>query len=212
MIFLNYYRFLTKEEATMKKYIILSIMSALLGVGLLFVASELTGIHSSAQKADDPKMPEVVILAKDAKLGQVTFNHIKHNGGAYAVEKGTPIACITCHHTGRPAAEIAKFPPLKTAWPADRTTTLTADLFAKDPKGAGVAACRDCHARAEQKPKLLDAIPQIKHEKDAAPVTMNNMQAFHRACTVCHADVKKTVPASTGPTQMQCTVCHKKTA
>lgn len=188
------------------------IVTVFLAIGLIVILSEMTGTPSLAQQTEDPKMPEVVILGKDAKLGQVTFNHVKHNGGAYTITPGTPIACVSCHHTARPASEAAKFPPLKTAWPADRTSILTAELFAKDPKGAGVAACRDCHARADQKPKLLDKIPEIKHEASAALVTMTNMQAFHRTCVGCHTEVKKTVPASKGPTQMQCAMCHKKTA
>jgi cytochrome c553 len=69
---------------------------------------------------------------------------------------------------GQPAAEVQKHPPLKTSWPADRTTTLTGELFAKGPAAAGVAACRNCHARAGEVPKLLSAIPEIKHESSTA--------------------------------------------
>jgi len=196
----------------MKKHTVLSIAAVLLAVGFVISAGDFTATPSLAQQTEDPKMPEVVILGKDAKLGQVTFNHVKHNGGAYNITPGTTIACISCHHTARPAAEVAKFPPLKTSWPADRTTILTAELFAKDPKGAGVAACRDCHARTDQKPKLLDKIPEIKHEASTALMTMTNMQAFHRTCVGCHTEVKKTLLASKGPTQMQCAMCHKKTA
>lgn len=165
-----------------------------------------------AQKADEQKMPEVIVLGKDAKLGQVTFSHAKHNGGTYSITPGSPIACISCHHTAQPASEIAKHAPLKTAWPADRATSLTAELFAKDAKAAGVAACRECHARTGEKPKLLDAIPEIKHEGSPALITMNNMTAFHRTCAGCHGEVRKTVPTSKGPIQTQCTMCHKKTA
>ena len=181
-------------------------IAAALAVSLLYIAG-----LSSAQTQDVQKMPEVVTLGKDAKLGQVTFNHIKHNGGAYTITPGTPIACVSCHHTAQPPEEAAKHPPLKTVWPADRTTTLTADLFQKDPKAAGVAACRDCHAREGQKPKLVDKIPEIKHEASAALISMTNMQAFHRTCAGCHAEVRKTTPAAKGPIQMQCLMCHKKT-
>ncbi|MBP7416751.1 MAG: cytochrome c3 family protein [Pyrinomonadaceae bacterium] len=165
-----------------------------------------------AQKADEQKMPEVIVLGKDAKLGQVTFSHAKHNGGTYSITPGSPIACTSCHHTAQPAAEIAKHAPLKTAWPADRATSLTAELFAKDAKAAGVAGCRECHARTGEKPKLLDAIPEIKHEGSPALIAMNNMNAFHRTCAGCHGEVRKTVPTSKGPIQTQCTMCHKKTA
>ncbi len=209
----------------MKRTMMLLSVGVFLAAALVLVSSDLLGPSSFAQTKDEPpakvepqtkdeqKMPEVVILGKDAKLGQVTFNHVKHNGGAYTINPGGgPIACISCHHTARPAEEIAKFPPLKTAWPADRTTTLTAELFAKDPKAAGVAACRDCHARTGERPKLINAIPEIKHEGSTALISMTNMQAFHRTCAGCHGEVKKTVPNSKGPVQAQCMMCHKKTA
>ena len=196
----------------MKKRIILSILAVFLAGASVLIGLDLMVTPSSAQQTETPKMPDVVTLAKDAKLGQVAFNHVKHNGGTYTITAGTPIACISCHHTARPAADIAKYPPLKTAWPADRTTTLTAELFTKDPKAAGVASCRDCHARTDMKPKLLDKIPEIKHEGSTAIMTMTNMQAFHRTCAGCHTEVKKTMPASKAPTQTQCTMCHKKTA
>jgi hypothetical protein len=180
------------------------------GIGLL--VGDRLGTRTYAQQAEDPKMPEVVMLGKDAKLGQITFNHVKHNGGTYNITPGTTIACISCHHTARPAAEVAKFPPLKTAWPTDRTTILTAELFKSDPKGAGVASCRDCHARTGEKPKLLGTIPEIKHEGSPVLISVTNMQAFHRTCVGCHTEVRKTLPLSKGPTQMQCTMCHKKAA
>jgi len=161
--------------------------------------------------AQPQMMPEVITLGKDAKLGQVTFNHVKHNSGAYNITPGQAIACVSCHHTAQPSAEAAKHPPLATAWPADRTTMLTKELWDKDQKTAGVASCGDCHARDGMTPKLIPAIPQIKHESTTALITLNNQQAFHRSCTGCHAEVKKANVASKAPTAMQCTVCHKKT-
>ena len=161
-------------------------------------------------QAQTQTMPEVVILGKDSKLGQITFNHLKHNGGAYSIDGTGPIACIECHHTAQPAAELIKHPPLKTAWPADRTTTLTADLFNKGASAAGVAACRDCHAQAGQKPKLIPTIPEIKHESSAAMISLTNQQALHRNCAGCHTEVKKQRPELKAPTAVQCTQCHKK--
>ncbi|MBK9769062.1 MAG: cytochrome c3 family protein [Chloracidobacterium sp.] len=196
----------------MKKNSILTIIAVVLAGGFVFVVSGLTGSRISAQKADPKPMPDVITLAKEAKLGQVTFDHKKHTGGTYTIDQSGAIACIACHHTARPAADIVKFPPLKTAWPADRTTTLTAELYAKDPAGAGANACRDCHARTGDKPKLLYAIPEVKHEGSAAVISLNNQQAYHRTCAGCHTEVKKTVPTTKGPTTTQCTMCHKKSA
>jgi len=194
----------------MKKSALLLGGVLLLAAGMASVVGDSSG-RASAQETEQ-KMPEVVILGKDAKLGQVTFNHVKHNGGAYNITPGTPIACISCHHTAQPAAEVAKHPPLKTSWPTDRATSLTAELFAKGAREAGVAACRECHARTGEKPKLLPAIPEIKHEGSPALISLNNMQALHRTCAGCHTEVKKTIPTSKAPTANQCTVCHKKTA
>lgn len=161
-------------------------------------------------QGDGKKQPDVIKLSAEAKLGAVTFNHTAHTT-KYLVG-GAPIACVECHHTAQPAAEAAKHPPHKTVWPADRTTTLTADLFDKDANAPVVNSCRDCHARTEQKPKLLDAIPQMKVEGEAEPVTLNNQQAYHRNCGGCHDEAAKKKADSTGPTSKKCTVCHKKAA
>jgi len=187
---------------------------AILGVTILFAAigvgDGLVGVLTMAQVKQDIKMPEVIVLGKDAKLGSVTFNHVNHNGGKYSIDGTGPIACTECHHTAQPASELAKHPPLKTSWPADRTTTLTADLFAEDPAAAGVAACRNCHARAGEIPKLLPAIPEIKHEGSTAMISLINQQAFHRNCAGCHTEAVKQNKALKGPTTMQCTLCHKR--
>ncbi len=157
-------------------------------------------------------MPDVIVLAKDAKLGSVTFSHSNHNSKNYKIDGSGPIDCVECHHTAQPAEEIAKHPPLKTAWPADRKTTLTAELFAKDAAGAGVAACRSCHARTGETPKLLPKIPEVKHEGSTALITVNNQQAFHRACAGCHDAVVKAKPDSKAPGTSKCMICHKKAA
>ena len=180
------------------------------GVCAFYLSAPANGITQVS--AQTQTIPEVIVLGKDAKLGQITFNHVKHNGGTYSIDGTGPIACIECHHTAQSAAEVAKHPPLKTSWPADRTTTLTADLFKKDPAAAGVAACRSCHARAGETPKLLPAIPEIKHESSTAMISLTNQQAFHRNCAGCHTEVKKANPAMKGPTTTQCVLCHKKAA
>ena len=191
-------------------YFILAVFVFAAAAFYLFQGS--TALRSVEAQEQTQTMPEVIVLGKDAKLGQVTFNHVKHNGGTYSIDGTGPIACTECHHTAQPAAELAKHPPLKTPWPADRTTTLTADLFKKDPAAAGVAACRSCHARAGEVPKLLPTIPEIKHESSTAMISLTNQQALHRNCAGCHTEIKKSNPASKGPTATQCVLCHKKAA
>ena len=183
---------------------------------LLFFSLALVSTHSlplEASAQDAKKMPETIVLAKEAKLGGVSFNHLKH-----ATEKRSPdgtqiIACVECHHTAQPAAEAVKHPPHKTVWPADRTTTLTAELLEKDTTTT-VNVCTDCHARADAKPKLLPEIPSLKFEGAAEATVLNNQQAFHRNCAGCHDEVVKARatldPAP--PTSKKCTACHKKTA
>ena len=165
---------------------------------------------ASAQAPGQRNPPETVQLATDSKLGAVTFNHLNHITKNYNLEGTGPVACIECHHTAQPASEIAKLPPLKTAWPPDRTTTLTADLIDKDPKAAEVIACRSCHARTGATPKLMPTIPQIKYEGGTALVTLNNQQAFHRGCAGCHDEVLKSRKDAKAPATQKCVACHKK--
>lgn len=178
-------------------------------VGLVILGSSLLINTTSSQT----KMPDTIVLAKDAKLGQVSFNHLKHATEKRSPDGNSVLACVDCHHTAQPAAEAAKHPPHKTAWPADRTTTLTADLLAKDPATV-VNACTDCHARTDQKPKLLPEIPSVKFEGAADATVMNNQQAFHHSCGGCHDDAVKARPAldPAPPTSKKCTACHKKAA
>ena len=156
------------------------------------------------------KRPDVLTLGADAKLGPVSFSHTNHTTKNYNIAGTGPVACIECHHTAQPASEVAKTPPLKTAWPLDRTTTLTAELLEKDQSAVGVIACRNCHARATMKPSVWPEIPQIKHESSAAIITLTNQQAFHRNCAACHDEVAKTRPDVKAPKTVQCAACHKR--
>ena len=182
---------------------------ALTLLGMVLVLGWSSSSNTSAQEGKKP--PDVVVLAPQAKLGSVKFSHIDHITKNRSVDGTKPIACVECHHTAQPASEAAKNPLHKTVWPADRTTTLTANLFEKDPSAPAVTSCRDCHTRAEEKPKLLSAIPSIKLEGSAEPVVLNNQQAFHRNCGGCHDEIAK-ARETTAPTSKKCVACHKKTA
>ena len=182
---------------------------ALVLVSVLLAVVTSNSLEVSAQGGT--RLPEIISLGPEAKLGAIKFSHVDHVTKNRSIE-GAKIQCIECHHVAQPAAEAAKHPPLKTAWPTDRTTTLTAELFEKDPGAAEVAACRDCHARAEMKPKLLPAHPQIKLEVGTELITLTNQQAFHRNCAGCHDEIVKTSLGLTPPTSKKCTTCHKKAA
>lgn len=182
---------------------------ALALVAVFLVVNAPNGLDVSAQGGI--KLPEIINLGPEAKLGTIKFSHVDHLTKNRSIE-GAKIQCIECHHVAQPAVEAAKHPPLKTAWPPERTTTLTAELFEKDPGAAAVAACRDCHARAEMKPKLLSALPQIKLEVGTELITLTNQQAFHRNCAGCHDEIVKTSLGLNPPTSKKCTTCHKRGA
>lgn len=190
-------------------------MKVLLTLCLIILSAMFVLSGSSARfdvAAQDGKKPkDEYVLGPYAKLGGVKFSHTEHVTKNRSVDGTKPIACVECHHTAQPATEVVKHPLHKTAWPADRTTTLTADLFEKDPTAPPVTVCTDCHARAGTKPKLLPDIPKITIEGVAEPVVLDNQQAFHRNCSGCHDEVAKTGRASTGPTSKKCVACHKKT-
>ena len=186
---------------------------ATLIVSILLVAGAGT-INPDVSAQGGKKPPETIVLGKEAKLGQITFNHADHFNKNRSADGTKQIACVECHHTAQPAAEAAKKPPHKTAWPADRTTTLTAELLEKDPNAPAVNVCTDCHARTDGKPKLLPEIPQLKFEGSAEPTILTNQQAFHRNCGGCHDEVVKARPNldPPPPTSKKCVACHKKTA
>lgn len=188
---------------------IITILALSFASVMLVLSGWSSSFHVSAQEGKKP--PDVIVLAAEAKLGSVKFSHTDHITKNRSVDGTKPIACVECHHTAQPASEAAKNPLHKTVWPADRTTTLTADLFEKDPSAPPVTKCRDCHARTEEKPKVLSAVPTIKLEGSAEPVVLNNQQAFHRNCGGCHDQVAK-ARETTAPTSKKCVACHKKSA
>lgn len=190
----------------MKLVTILTILMVAVALG-----AGTSSLRFKASAQDTKKPQDTYTLAPEAKLGPVAFSHVNHTTKNRNLEGTGPSACIECHHTAQPAAEAAKHPPLKTVWPADRTATLTAELLAKDPSAVG-AVCRDCHARADAKPKLLPENPQIKFEVGTELVTLTNQQAYHRNCAGCHDEIVKTRKDVTPPTSKKCMVCHKRAA
>jgi cytochrome c553 len=189
---------------------VFTVLLLLVAWGMLILSGSSALPNASAQEGRKPK--DELVLGPYAKLGGVKFSHVEHTTKNRSVDGTKPIACVECHHTAQPAAEVVKHLPHKTAWPADRTTTLTADLLEKDPNAPPVNACTECHARAGTKPKLLPEMPKITVAGVSEPVTLDNQQALHRNCGSCHDDVAKTGRASTGPTSKKCVACHKKTA
>ena len=142
-----------------------------------------------------------------AKSLPLTFSHVNHSTKNYSIDGTQKIACIECHHTDQPASEAAKHPPLKTADPADRTSTLTAETI-KDPKTPPVRGCRDCHAQEGEKPKFGAAIPEVTYEGDTDPTVLTNEEAYHRNCNSCHDQATEKRKLTTAPTTNECLKCH----
>lgn len=185
----------------------LSLITVLVLFFLLVGVTPLAQRSKTVAQEKLAKIPDVIVLAGKAKNGPVTFNHVKHNGGEYNADG--PILCIQCHHTAQPAANLTSIPPHRTVWPSDRTTVLTAEVFAEDPKKAGVAACRDCHSRPGLKPKLLDFVPVIKDPETERETLIDNQTAFHTACDVCHFEIGFRTKGSKAPAADKCATCHK---
>ena len=156
-------------------------------------------------------LPDTIVLAEKAALGKVTFSHSNHITKNYNIEGARPVHCVECHHVEQPEVEAKKVAPHQTAYPPNRTTTLTAELLTKEPN-TKVTPCRSCHARKEEKPAVWPQIPEIKSENSTAIITLTNQQAFHRACAGCHDQVIKVRPDAKSPPTTKCTACHKKTA
>jgi cytochrome c553 len=199
-----------RKEVTMRIVITFSFLVALVILGSATSVIKSTAQDSPAAHARKPQ--DVYMLGVEAKLGSVSFSHVNHVTKNRNLAGTAPMACVECHHTAQPASDVAKHPPLKTAWPADRTTTLTLDLFEKEPTAPEMVVCQDCHSRADTKPKLLPELPQIKLEEGTALITLNNQQAFHRNCGGCHDEIVKNRKDMNPPTSKKCVACHKKAA
>ena len=192
-----------------KKVLTVSVGVIALVLTMLYVPIQST--ERLTGQAQTTTVPETIVLSEKAALGKVTFSHSSHTTKNYNIEGTRPVYCTECHHVEQPEAEAKKVPLHQTAYPANRTTTLTAELLTKEPN-TKVTACRGCHARKEEKPTVWPQIPEIKSENSTAILTLTNQQAFHRACAGCHDQVIKVRPDAKAPGTTKCTTCHKRTA
>jgi len=84
------------------------------------------------------------------------------------------------------------------------------ELFAADPTAAGVASCRDCHAQAGKKPKLMPKIPSLKDPETGKTTKLTSELAFHQRCDTCHYQILFQTPGAKAPDVTNCSTCHKK--
>ncbi len=189
------------------KTLTFSVGLIMLVVTMLYVPTQSTERLTALSQTT---LPETIVLAEKAALGKVSFSHSNHITKNYNIEGTRPVQCVECHHVEQPETDAKKMGLHQTAYPPNRTTTLTAELLSKEPN-TKVTACRNCHARKEEKPAVWPQIPEIKSENSTALITLTNQQAFHRACAGCHDQVLKVRPDAKSPATTKCMACHKKT-
>jgi len=159
---------------------------------------------------DAPKeskvQPKEVVLGKDSqsdKYGEVPFNHDNHATKMYSVDGKSVLACVECHHTDQPAAGLKV--PLKTG---ERDVALTAAvLAAADSKP--VKSCRACHLQAGDDSAPL---PTVTYPDKPAPTKLNNENAYHLNCNLCHDKAiaaRPTLKEKKVPGSNDCLPCHK---
>ena len=199
----------------MKLFIVLAAVACYICIAVGCNPSSLKS-GAGALAAFDGRVPkDDYVLSADAKkpadAPPVPFSHKNHAEKNYSIDGTKVIGCVECHHTDQPAAEAAKKPPLKTGWPADRTTTLTTDLLAKDAKAPDVISCRSCHAQEGAKPKVASAgpdIPKVTYEGDTDATELDNEEAYHRNCNTCHDLAVEARKQLKIPTSQECAKCH----
>lgn len=187
----------------MKLLIVLA--TAGLYLTLLFAGSPASTIAVSPQEQASKVQPKDVTLDKDSqsdKYGEVAFSHTNHATKNYSVDGKSTIACIECHHTDQPKANLK--PPLVTS---ERDVVLTAAVL-DDPKSTPVKTCRACHLQAGDDSKPT---PSVTYPGKTAPVKLTNELAYHTNCNTCHdaaikarADLKGKIPGTN-----DCAKCHK---
>lgn len=188
-------------------------MKLLLIAILACIALVVAGSNSPLSFAQTPEkesktQPKEVVLDKDSqsdKYGDVAFNHETHSTKPYSPDGKSVPTCAECHHTDQPAADLK--PPLKTS---GRTVVLTtASLAAADAKP--VKTCRACHLQAGDDSAEM---PTVTYPDKPVPTKLNNENAYHYNCNVCHDKaiaarpaLKEKIPKIYASTD--CLPCHK---
>jgi Zn finger protein HypA/HybF involved in hydrogenase expression len=176
-----------------------------------FVAMVVAGNHTATssgyfvQEKESKTQQKQFVLAKDSqsdKYGEVAFNHENHSTKNYSIDGKSPIACVDCHHTDQPAANLKA--PLKTS---ERNVVLTtASLEAADAKP--VKTCRSCHLQSGDDSAPM---PTVTYPDKPAATKLTNEVAYHTNCNLCHDKAIAARPALKGkiPGSSDCALCHK---
>lgn len=177
---------------------------ALVAGALLLGASRGRASLSQDIPKESKEQPKKVKLSADSlddKWGEVAFDHETHSLKNYNPDGKTVTACVECHHTDQPKANLK--PPLVTS---ERNVVLTAEVL-KDAAAGPVKSCRSCHLQAGDDSKPLPVVT-----KEAKQVKLDNEVAYHTNCFVCHDAAIKTRPELaakiSGSDPKGCVKCH----
>jgi cytochrome c553 len=183
----------------------LLIIIALLGCATAIVESNGALTVSQDVPKESKVQPKEVVLGKDSqsdKYGEAPFNHENHSTKNYSIDGKSVIACVECHHTDQPPANLK--PPLKTS---ERLVVLTTALLAA-AESKPVKSCRVCHLQAGDDSAEM---PAVTYEGKPTPTKLTNEVAYHMNCNICHDKSIAARPALKGkiPASADCLICHK---
>jgi len=195
----------TDGEHHMKRLLIASIvvLSGLLTFVLGNAARASFSLSQDVPKEskEQPKKAKLATDSLDDKWGDVAFDHENHTLKNYTPEGKAAPACVECHHTDQPKANLR--PPLVTS---ERNVVLTAEVL-KDATAGPVKMCRGCHLQAGEDSKPLPVIT-----KDSKQVKVDNEVAYHTNCFACHDAAIKARPdlatRISGSDPKGCVKCH----
>jgi hypothetical protein len=172
---------------------------------IVVLALSSIGVVFFTQAKESKTQPKEVVLAKDSqsdKYGEVPFNHENHSIKKYSIDGQSVIACVECHHTDQPAANLKA--PLKTS--EREVVLITESLQAADAKP--VKSCRACHLQAGDDSA---AMPTVQYPDKTTPTKLTNEVSYHLNCNICHDKAIAARPALKGkvPGSNDCLPCHK---
>ena len=182
------------------KAILIAILTTI-AVSIVGGASHASQDQIPKESKDQPAKVKLATDSVDDKWGEVAFDHTNHATKNYTVDGKSAGACIECHHTDQPKANLKA--PLVTS---ERDVVLTADAL-KDAAATPVKTCRQCHLQAGDDSKPL---PVIK--KDDKELKWDNELAYHTNCYACHDAAIKARPELaakiSGSDPKGCNKCH----
>jgi cytochrome c553 len=183
------------------KRLLVGLIIMLSAIALVICTSASFGQQIPKEGKEQPKKVKLDADSLDDKWGEVAFDHENHTLKNYNPDGKTLTACVECHHTDQPKANLKA--PLVTS---ERSVALTVDVL-KDAAATPVKTCRACHLQAGDDSKPLPVIT-----KDSKQLKVDNENAYHINCFECHDAAIKAKPELAtkiaGSDPKGCVKCH----